>query len=1101
MPSLQPQALLDEVVRISPYYQRSIRINDDFGNSDAISGYVCHETTRKVLANMAQQVALANQRAFTWTGPYGSGKSSLALALTAAISSDKELRKGARSVLSLDNVDSFSDAFPVTSKGWLVLPIVGGNCSISEALARAIKEKTCEEPTSSQDVLANLRALAQSKKYDGVALVIDEMGKFLEASSFDGDDIYFFQELAELSSRTNGNFLLIGILHQAFRQYAKFQRFSEQIQNEWAKVQGRFSDIPLVASTDEVVELLGNAIHASQNFTPDQKLYKDVCASISKRRPVLSSELAEKLRSSWPLHPVIALLLGPISRRQFGQNERSVFGFLGSLESHGFQEFLRSTSAEASAYYTPENYWNYLKANLEPAITVSNDSHRWAVATEAVERAEAKGGQLHASIVKNIAIIDLFKNGSGLAADNELLKTIYPTLSHKELNTILADLSEWKVIIFRKFNDAWSIFEGSDFDIEAATTEVKAQVTSFDPSEIADIANFHPVVAKRHLHLTGTLRWMGFSILSSDSLEKYIKNFTPDSSEFGQFLLVADDVKVDWQEYISKNLITSKAEFAIGVSDRRGSLVELTQELTVLKKVSERPELEGDPVAKKEVTIRLSAVKHKLESELSYSLKNAVWYSSVSPSGCQPQSLSKLASDLAGTVFDKAPKIWSELVNREKLSSNSVKARRDLLYRMLTHERNEGLDIDGFPAEKGLYLTCLKATGLHQVDPETGDWYFCEPSKADRNMLPAWQAAYELISLSEDRVSCAELYKLWGDAPFGIKAGLMPILLWSLILSCKGMLALYKDSYYVPEPSDLEVDETLQNINRFELRGIQITDERIELLSVIASVLKDVLGEQIANDPLNAARSLVKIVYGLPPWTKKTRTLSKATEKLRDCLLRASDPHTVIFHDIQTIFESTDSSVIARKLALSIQELQQAFSKQLEDLKVLLLQQLSSSKSSYEKLNKRAQNISGTSGALKLNAFIDRLKNFDGSDRAISDILFALREKSLNEWNDQDVISVRKEIAEASKKFRELEVIASVNNREQSRDAIAIVYGSPGKDFVKDFDIGQDKLEELESICNQVLQQLGAANIEKDYQFAVLARAFETLYRQGKNHG
>ena len=188
-------------------------------------------------------------------------------------------------------------------------------------------------------------------------------------------------------------------------------------------------------------------------------------------------------------------------------------------------------------------------------------------------------------------------------------------------------------------------------------------------------------------------------------------------------------------------------------------------------------------------------------------------------------------------------------------------------------------------------------------------------------------------------------------------------------------------------------------------------------------------------------------------------------------------------------------------MALSIQELQQAFSKQLEDLKVLLLQQLSSSKSSYEKLNKRAQNISGTSGALKLNAFIDRLKNFDGSDRAISDILFALREKSLNEWNDQDVISVRKEIAEASKKFRELEVIASVNNREQSRDAIAIVYGSPGKDFVKDFDIGQDKLEELESICNQVLQQLGAANIEKDYQFAVLARAFETLYRQGKNHG
>ena len=54
------------------------------------------------------------------------------------------------------------------------------------------------------------------------------------------------------------------------------------------------------------------------------------------------------LEACWPLHPVVACLLGPISRRRFGQNQRSIFGFLNSSEPHGFQDFLNDTAAEES---------------------------------------------------------------------------------------------------------------------------------------------------------------------------------------------------------------------------------------------------------------------------------------------------------------------------------------------------------------------------------------------------------------------------------------------------------------------------------------------------------------------------------------------------------------------------------------------------------------------------------------------------------------------------------------------------------------------------------------------------------------------------------
>ncbi|MEI2679125.1 MAG: hypothetical protein V9G29_15475 [Burkholderiaceae bacterium] len=51
------------------------------------------------------------------------------------------------------------------------------------------------------------------------------------------------------------------------------------------------------------------------------------------------------------------------------------------------------------------------------------------------------------------------------------------------------------------------------------------------------------------------------------------------------------------------------------------------------------------------------------------------------------------------------------MVNRDSVSSNSVKARRDLLHAMINAEGQEALGFEGFPAERGLYETLLKRHG------------------------------------------------------------------------------------------------------------------------------------------------------------------------------------------------------------------------------------------------------------------------------------------------------------------------------------------------------------------------------------------------------
>ena len=63
----------------------------------------------------------------------------------------------------------------------------------------------------------SFKNINNQKNHGGLILFVDEMGKLLEAAS-DGDgDVYFYQLLAEAATRSNGRFVIIGILHQSFQ--------------------------------------------------------------------------------------------------------------------------------------------------------------------------------------------------------------------------------------------------------------------------------------------------------------------------------------------------------------------------------------------------------------------------------------------------------------------------------------------------------------------------------------------------------------------------------------------------------------------------------------------------------------------------------------------------------------------------------------------------------------------------------------------------------------------------------------------------------------------------------------------------------------------
>ena len=169
----------------------------------------------------------------------------------------------------------------------------------------------------------------------------------------------------------------------------------------------------------------------------------------------------------------------------------------------------------------------------------SPDGHRWALAV----------GTLWSGVMpwvarictcgslETIVLVDLFKERSGLTSTDALIACALPGWDCSAITEALAQLQEWSLVIHRKFSDSYSIFEGSDFDVDDAVGRVLETMDVVDFARLNAIAGLHPVVAKRHYHETGAMRWYGVAIAPLADVQSEPEKHRPHSGGVGTFLL------------------------------------------------------------------------------------------------------------------------------------------------------------------------------------------------------------------------------------------------------------------------------------------------------------------------------------------------------------------------------------------------------------------------------------------------------------------------------------------------------------------------------------------------------------------------------------
>ncbi|WP_238145841.1 ATP-binding protein [Burkholderia gladioli] len=1054
---------------------------------------------------MARQLADTRQRAFTWTGPYGGGKSSLALTLCSLVGPNAKLREKARQILALPADSAVAKAFSSRGDGWLVLPVVGRRASVisdlRQALARAKGEEVGKRKAS--DVIAELVEAAESHK-QGVLIVIDELGKFLEASAHGGDDVYFFQELAEAASRTSGKLVVVGILHQPFDAYAA--RLGRQAQDDWAKVQGRFVDIPLVAATDEVIELIGRAIQVDDEaIRQSASGFADTIATaIRARRPGAPAGLAGGLLRCWPVHPVTAALLGPISKRRFGQNERSTFGFLASREPLGFVEFLDGQPNRWESMYGPAQYWDYLRANLEPAILASPDSHRWAVACDAVDRAEAGGSAVHIDLVKAVALIEMFRNGTGLVPEESVLTVSIQGADPQEIHAALQDLVHRKILIERKHLGAYGVFAGSDFDIEGAMIQARAEIGAPPLEQVAALSDLQPILAKRLYHETGTMRWFTRRIVSLANVEDAVDRFGTGKGAVGCFWLCLPEIGQSERSADNRAQKLSGAmgnrSVILGVPSNAERITELSLELAAAHRIlNTRPELEGDAVARRELIGRMESVRATLEEELADAFSLSKWYRQGQLQNRERgMSLSVIASSIAQDVFPKTPNILSELINREEPSSNSVRARKDLLYRMVSHPDRENLGYDGYPADAGLYYSLLQAPGLH-APREDGRWGFGPPNANARgaSMETLWWATQVRLTESGSKLTLAEIYAFWAAPPYGLRAGVMPVLALALFMACRSSVAMYVDGVFTPDLSEAVVDEWLLDPRSIRFQFVEASQDEAMIVQAIAESVGQTSIAREAAGPLDAARALVGMVVDLPEWTKRTTSISSSSQEVRGMLLRAHDPHKVLFTDLPSVLQVSAPAELIAKLRTVTDELSASYGEMLGSVSRALFAALDHEGRSLESLHLRATTVKGITGDFRLDAFAGRLELFDGSQTAIEGLISLAVSKPSNNWVDRDIDAAILQLSSWAIEFRRAEAMATLRGRPSTRRIIGVVFGaSHGNDVTASVDVSESDVPAVDDLVKRVLATV--CQEKPEIILAALAEAGALLMKQSK---
>ncbi len=1080
-------SLLSNHISIKRRYTRSINLERDIEIPDSIIGYVPTSRAVDVLERFLEAYSQPHSvRAWTLTGAYGTGKSAFAhflsslcspigdqnhinaLEILGQVDKNKSLQKRVndlpdaglvRAVVTAQREPIANTVAKAADRGASIFwgKGRGRRPDVLKELRHLAVQADLGNKIDNRHLISVLKALANASKA-GVLVIIDELGKNFEfsAQSQSLDDLYLLQQLAELpSGEQDARIFIIGVLHQSFADYA--HGLSATQRNEWAKIQGRFEDIPYTHSSEGVMRLIGHAIDQSNARTilpKIRKCSKDWKPALEECGLVKGISIKD-ISAVYPLHPFSAMVL-PLLCAKFSQNDRTLFTFLSSGEPSSFSAFLAETAVEKHSLPTFKLHrvYDYFVEAAGMSFSIRPQFQRWVEIQSRIS--DAKSLDQDAVIVmKTIGVLNLVSTTGSLRATRKsvILAVCDKPNVKKETNhwdKTIRSLITKGFLTWRKQLDELRIWEGSDFDIEKAILD---QSEMFNMS-LADLLNKHfplkPLVAQRHSYKTGTLRYFERQYFDNPQQIVPIKCKQSDS----------DGLICCW---IGKKSDLGKVP--LGTENGKPVIVICASGLNALKMAcheyvalkqigTNTTQLQLDGVARREVGQRALFAERLLHETLSRCF-DVVAHDVICLSQGRKKSFGsqtsfcKHLSDICDEVYDQGLRLWNELVNRRVTTSQGSAARRTLIEAMLQNAGQKRLGITGNGPEYSLFESLLRETGIYRK--QGGNWCFSPPSK-ESGVYKAWKAIERFcMSATDSPVEITSLYNELEAPPHGVKKGIIPILLLTVLLYHDDSISVYMNGTFIPILGIEHFELFFRKPERFAVKYFRMSGLRAKIFKELEGVLsanaaREAQGNVRNRTILSIVKPLVAFAGRLPQFTQKTEErVSSEAKAVRTALLKAKDPDDLIFRDLPiacgypflTIDKTNNNKNVRAfraKLVHALKELHSAYDALLSESKNLVYKALavrSDKKKFREDLRVRATYLSGQVIEQRLRRFILALTNEDEETRIwLETLLMTIADKPPRVWTDTDVIIFETKLGDLARRFRHVEAI----QREFARD-------------------------------------------------------------------
>ncbi|WP_313195993.1 ATP-binding protein [Shinella zoogloeoides] len=917
----ETNGVIADLISVPGRFLRSVQLEKDFRDRAALEGYIVTPPMVEALLRIIESVNPGSKRrAWRVTGDYGVGKSSMALVLARLLSGTPG--KDADRIAAAIGWSAHEG-----TKKLLPVLVTGAREGIAAAVARGVRDaldfhndasisgpgldaalQECEAAGSVRALEHMVSQLTKeaAKRDRGVLLIIDEMGKLLEHAALnpDREDVFALQRLGEFATRSGDHpLLLVGILHQGFQAYA--ERLPLAQRHEWDKVAGRFEEVvfdqPLVHTAALAAGALGiNTSALSDTIVAQAHSAIDGTARIGW---LGGRGFSVDPTSFYPLHP--ALL--PVMVRffsQFGQSERSLFGFLLSTEPMALQAFAAVTPV-GSDTFDLSRFYDYVRASFGHRLASANHQSQWQRITATIDACVGVD-PLALRILKTVGLLNLL-DADDLLPTSQSISASLSAFGAKAVDAAIDGLTQTGLLFNRGGTGAFRLWPNSSINLHSYVELAKRAVGPIEEvaPALGSFLDREMILARRHYLETGTMRYFELRYAFAGDLAKVAA--APTDADGVVVLSLADrkEQQVAAKAAASDQGIADNPALLIGMLGPVWHLASYLRDVMIWRWVeANTPDLASDDFAATEVRRQVRQAHQALKREFDAlsdpnSGSGIDWIyrgEAFDAAGNLPRIVSHLCSDL----YPLAPRIANELINRNALSSAAAAARMRLIEGIFRapDKRLLGMDERKAPPEKSMYLSVLQRGALHVAD---GDSFTLQIPPEDKDPLYLRPSLVEVLKLIHQakgcRVAIKDILAVLAGRPFGVRHGLAPILLAIVVRVHAHELALYENGTFLAKFGDMEFLRLIKAPQSFEIQHCSVEGVRSNIFIRLADLFaRGIEGRKPAL--LDVVTELCLFAAKLPEFTRKTKSLSPVTLAVRDALLSAREPATLLFADL-----------------------------------------------------------------------------------------------------------------------------------------------------------------------------------------------------------